>query len=301
MVSDMKTNNLEEISYKKMVMNRIIDTSVEDGVSCLIERGKGSSVKINKEKCVDAFLNTLYLNFGITDDPYAKTKIAGYIPLIVILDKDGLYLYANETYKDIQGYSMISAIWQPKITFAYTKNQYVYGFTLENEVSVYDRSTGLFYEGKQTDLKNEITADLLQDDLVFDQVRRRTIIETLQRVVNDTINHHNESARQYGITYQFTLPVIEDEVWEQTIDDVGMLAFFQGMPIGIDDAYYNEYALGGARLIKAEGYYIQADPSNGLPYYHRANCILLTDKSKRYNRQSQCALEGAFPCDQCQP
>ncbi len=301
MISDIRANNLEAVTYKKMVMNRLIDTAVEDGVACLVDRGEGSSVLINKEKCVDAFLNTLYINFGILDDPHAKGKIAGYIPVIVIVDRDGFYFYANETYHDDDGYSLISQVWHPKTTFAYTKNQYVYGFTLDDEVSVYDLATGIFYEGRQGELKGQVPAELLQDDVLFDQVRRRTIIETLQREVNDYINHHNETARQYGITYQFALPVIEDETWEQTIDDVGMLAFFQGMPMGIGSSYYNQYGIGGAQLIKGERFYLQADVSNGLTYYHREDCALLTDKSKSYNHQSQCALEGAFPCDICQP
>lgn len=301
LVSESRTNNLEEIAYQKMIMNHIIDTAVEDGVANLIERGEGNTLRISKEKCVDTFLYGLYLNFGIVDDPFAKAKITGYIPVIVIVDRDGLYLYSNETYKDNEGYSCSEPLWQPKITFAYTKGQYVYGFTIDDHVSVYDRLSGFFYEGRQKDLKSEVPAELLQDDLLFDQVRRRTIIETLQREVIAAINQHNEVARQYGITYQFALPVIEEEDWEQTIDDVGMLAFIQGMPIGIGSAYYNQFALGGAKLIKTERYYIQVDSSNGLSYYHREKCSLLTDKSKSFAHQSECALKGAFPCNHCQP
>lgn len=301
LLSEIEYNNLEQATYKKMEMNHLLDTAVEDGVCVLVDRGEGGSVQINKERCVTTFYNTLYLNFGITSDPYAKAKIKGYIPVIVIIDYDGFYLLGNETYLDDEGYTQIQTVWQPKRTFAYTKDQYVYGFTLDDTVTVYDVANAIFYEGKQKDLKNKVATDLLQDDSLFDQVRRRTIIEALQLHINDYINHHNEVARQFGITYQFSLPVIEDEDWYRTIDDVGMLAFFQGMPMGIGAKRYNEFALGGARIVKSDRYYLQVDATKGLTYYHREDCISLSDKSISFNNQSKCALEGAFPCDQCKP
>lgn len=301
LISDSNTRHIEEVLYSKSAMNRILDTAVEDGVTLLVERGLGEHIKINKEKCVKAFYNTLYMNLGIIDDPYDKARLAGYIPIIAIVDYDGLYLLANETFVDDGGYFVIMPVWQPKIMFAYTKNQFVYGFSLEDDVTLYDLSNGMFYKGKQIDIKRETSAELLQDDILFDQVRRRTIVETLQREMMEYINRHNEVARQYGITYQFSLPTIEKEEWQQTIDDIGMIAFFQGMPLGAGGAYYNDFAFGGAKINKSDGYFIEVDSNNGLAYYHRESCKFLTDKSKGYNNQSKCALEGAFPCDYCKP
>ncbi|MBC7958949.1 MAG: hypothetical protein H7X94_03695 [Vallitaleaceae bacterium] len=299
--TEMRTNHLEQLVSKKIEMNHILDTAVEDGVSALVEKSEGTGLRIQKERGVETFYRSLFLNFGITEDPHAKAKIKGYIPVIAIIDYDGIYLYSQETFSDAEGYAQLESVWQPKVTYTHAQNQYLYGFTLDDWVTVFDTTNGLFYEGKQGDLKEQIPATLLQDEVVFDEVRRRTITETLQNEINEGINHHNEVAKQYGITYQFLLPVIEDEDWSQCVDDLGMIAFFQGMPLGQSNEHYNDFALGGAQLYKKVPLFVQTNASSGLNYYHRQDCSLLTDKSKRFNKPKDCALTGAFPCASCKP
>ncbi|PKM95299.1 MAG: hypothetical protein CVU84_06365 [Firmicutes bacterium HGW-Firmicutes-1] len=293
--------NMEQIVNKKVEMNHVLDTAVEDGVTLLVGAGDGKKISLNKDRCLESFYNTLYVNFGIVGDEYAKEKIKGYIPVIVIIDYDGFNTLASETFLGKDGLTRIKPVWQPKKAFSYTRDNFVYGFTIEDYVTVYNTDTGLFMEGKQKDLKGQIADSLLQDETLFDEVRRRTIVETLQKEIGYYINRHNEVAKQYGISYQFSLPVIEDEDWYRTLDDIGMLAFFQGMPMGFEAEYYNNYAFGGAQVIKGDSYYIQADPGSTINYYHREECKLLTIKNLRFNSPRGCALEGAFPCDECKP
>ncbi|PKM51543.1 MAG: hypothetical protein CVV02_06300 [Firmicutes bacterium HGW-Firmicutes-7] len=300
-ILNIHARNMEQIINKKVEMNHILDTATQDGVTVLVGEGDGSKISLNKEKCLESFYNTLYVNFGIVGDQHAKEKIKGYIPVIVIIEYDGYTTLASETFLGKDGFKQIQPVWQPKKVFAYTTDDYIYGFTVEDYITVYNIETGIFLEGRQKDLKEQIESSLLQDEELFDKVRRRTIIETLQREINYYINRHNEVAKHYGLSYQFTLPVIADEDWYRTVDDIGMLVFFQGMPMGIDGAYYNNYALGGAQVIKGEGYYLQADLASGINYYHREDCRLLTQKDLRFNSPKACALEGAFPCDACKP
>lgn len=292
---------MKQAIHQQIEMNHILDTAIMDGVSLLVEKGDRRKISLNKESCVSAFYNTLFVNMNITADEYAKTKLMGYIPAIIILDYDGYYALSCETFKGKDNSKQIKPVWHSKKTYAYREGSYIYGFTMDDYVTVYCIDTQEFTKGRQQDLKTEIEYSLLQDNQLFEDVRRRTIIESLQNDINRLINKHNDVARQFGISYQFALPVIEEEDWYQTVDNIGMLVFFQGMPIGVKGTYYNQYAFGGAQLIKSEGYYIQDNEERGLSYYHRSTCDDLTDKSLRHSSPEECALKGAFPCEKCKP
>lgn len=296
-----QNKNMEQGIKLQVELNNILDTAVDDGVSLLVEKGDGHKIVLNKEGCIYTFYNTLFMNMDISSDEYAKAKVMAYIPVIIILDYDGYYALTCETFLDEKQNKMIKPVWYPKRSYTYSDESYVYGFTIDDFVTIYSNDTKAFIEGKQKDLKKQINSDLLQDDQLFDEVRRRTIIETLQEDISYMINKHNEIAKQFGISYQFSLPVIEEEDWYQSVDNIGMLVFFQGMPIGIERNYYNHYAFGGSQLLKGDGYYIQENFSSGLLYYHRKDCQSLTDRSVRYTTPQECALQGAFPCERCKP
>lgn len=298
---EIQSKNIEQSINKRIEMNHILDTAVEDGVSMLVEGKDGHKILLNKEKCIKSFYNSLFINFGITSDSYLKAKTMGYIPVIAIIDYDGFYILARESFLGKDNHIEIKSVFQPKKMYVYTKDNFVYGFTLDNYVTVYDINTNRFFEGNQIDLKNNIKDNLLQNDILFENTRKRAIVDAIQKDINLYINLHNEIARQYGITYQFSLPVIKDEDWYNTVDDIGMLVFFQGMPTGINGEYYNNYAFGGAQIIKNKGYYIQEDPVNKIKYYHKEECINLNEKSLYYNSREKAALKGAIPCTYCKP
>lgn len=285
--------NMEQAAYKNLEMNLILDTAVEDAMTILSAEGAAIDVGLKKDQCVEAFYQTVFLNLGILDDPYAKALVDGYIPAIALIDYDGFYILEGMD-------SLGENRWQPKRFFHYEDSNFVYGFTLGEDVRIYHKGKGSFVEGKQKDLKKEPAYLLLQEDSIFEELRRRTIIDALERELNWCIQEHNKIAREYGISYEFSLPVIEKEDWYNTVDEISMLVFFQGMPMGFDNSYYNHFALGGAHVVKNKGWYLQED-ENHLIYYHEGDCPLLTEKSERYNSPIKAAKKGAFPCRECKP
>lgn len=94
---------------------------------------------------------------------------------------------------------------------------------------------------------------MLEDKDRFEQVRRITIVNSVQDRLAYYIQRHNQVALRNGVSYTFALPLISQEEWVNTMDDIGMMAFIQGIPMG--DQYYNNYALGGGRLVKAPVYF----------------------------------------------
>jgi hypothetical protein len=104
----------------------------------------------------------------------------------------------------------------------------------------------------------------------FHKLRRRTIIEKIQDGLNKAFNEYNVIAKARGITYNFFLPELGMDEWNNTIDDISVLAFVQGLPLGYEQ-YYNNYSLGGARIVRAHNYYAETckDEVNGTAGEHR--------------------------------
>jgi len=311
---DIKVQYAEAAAYKKIEINRILDTAVEDGVLSMIEGGTGKNIEINKENGVREFLNSLYVNFNVLENSIEAMKLQGYISCIAVVDYDGYYVVSNQEYYNSDGYKEMKLVWSPKQSFSYSDGYYVYMFTLDNNLTVLEPGSKDIFTGTRDQVVEKIGIDLcpdfLKDEVLFDQLRRKTIIERLKTDINYTINKHNDIARMFGISYRFTLPQIKDEDWYKTVDDVGMIVFFQGMPIGVSGERINSYALGGARVVKKARFILEEreiSPGRALKYYHKQHCSEIADELETSDEimvldsKAECAANGYMPCPVCNP
>lgn len=63
--------------------------------------------------------------------------------------------------------------------------------------------------------------------------------EVMKNLINSNLNL---SISNYGKgSYEFKLPVLTDSDWEQVFNNISLITFFQGVPIGLK--YYNNYAI----------------------------------------------------------
>ncbi len=296
-----KSENLHSVEYKSILLNKYLDTAVEDATDAMIIRGENDKVAISRDKALNVFFDTLYTNLNLADNEISKYTLQGYIPVIVLIDYDGFWIYSMEAYKNDAGEEIGEMIWKPKKSFAYEQEGFVFLFTLDDYVQVFDIKNNKFFEGKLEAVKAYLpNSELLQDEALFEQVRKRIIVECIKNDVNTEINEHNKFARLFGITYNFIPPVISNDDWQNNIEDIGILSFIQGIPIGLSGERYNSYSLGAARVVRKEHYFIQQS-DNGLYYYHREQCPLVTSKEQIYDSRQQCAIKGAFPCKSCKP
>ena len=116
--------------------------------------------------------------------------------------------------------------------------------------------------------------NILTNASEFHQLRRETIINLITSVLREEFNQHNSYSDLLGLNYDFNIPNIGRDQWNNTINDISVLAFFQGMPIGMD-SYYNNYSLGGTRIVQS--YYMYAervkDDSGAIhKVYHKEYC-----------------------------
>ena len=300
-ILNIRTDNLTAITNKNMEYNKMLDSAIDDGIIDLVEVDSKRNLILNKEVAVTQFYTSLYANFGILGDSSKETKLRGYVPVILVTDTDGFYINYTDSYQSLDGVLQVKR-WSEKIPYTYTSENLIYKFTLGTYVTIYDSNTNEVREGDYTDLESFYPDSIMSDKETFDTYRRNAIITEIEKYMNDYINEYNKIAYQFGITYQFWLPVIDKADWYRTIDDISMLVIFQGYPYNVGSLdTYNRYALGGARIKKTQMYYITEE--NGVKYYHKADCNHYDSNNLgfSYYSKEECALEGAFPCPDCNP
>ncbi len=294
---DNRTNLQLQVRY-----NKAIDTATQDAAHALMTNASqpaesqyqsAKQVRINKEAAADTFFRTLYLNFNVADDAIGQQVLNGYIPALIVIGYDGYYVYQFESYRNAEGQTEFRHVWSPKKPYAYKDEQNnTYAFTLDDYVTMHRAADGKWLHGFRSELQEQAGVKLLDDADAFDAARRTTIVNALQNDLGITINRYNTDAKRYGVSYTFTVPYISQEDWNNTINDAGVLAFVQGIPLGRE--YYNNYALGGARIIKKDTFVgIIAD---GRKYYYPSkSCQSTYAPEEEFTTAKEAAQNGYRP------
>lgn len=305
-VSQLHTENLQDVNRLQIQYTTSLRTAAQDGGSALnlnelqnFESGYTSDkfMRTDKEAAILALQHSLALNFGATDDPLAQKMLMVYIPAIVVIDYDGYFIYAVEESTANDGSVISEHRFHPKKPYVYTDDWgNSLAFTLDNYVIAYDAMSKEWVNGLQEELRSEVSIPLLQDPEKFQQVRRSVIVRSIEDDLAIIINRHNEYTRKLGVSYTFTLPVISQEEWNNTLDDVGVLIFLQGIPVG--DRYYNNYALGGGRLVRGQRVLAGTDEDTGINYYFRESCLAPYKPEEVFTSERDAAAKGYFeaPC-----
>ena len=143
----------------------------------------------------------------------------------------------------------------------------------------------------------------------FHAKRREVIINTIREVLQEEINSHSDYAAIMGSSYDFTLPEITNDDWTNSINDISVLSFIQGIPIGVN-RYYNNYALGGSKIIATS--YLYGNTVGGVKYYHDEACVDVqaymndpdtnpTNMDNMFVNRFDAAAQGYYPCNKCKP
>lgn len=300
---DIKTQNITAINQKSIEYNQALEGAVDDAVLKLVDMDNSKTVTytLNKEACINQFFRSLYSSFGILNSPSEQKTLLSYIPVITVTDKDGYYISYVDSYKNSESVSTYSRVWSEKKPYFYKGDKVIISFTFNDYMKVYDPITKVVKEGYYDDLKALYPEEyLFSDKDVFDQVRRNTIVERIQEDMKYYINNYNKIAENFGITYDFYLPAVDENDWQRTIDSISLFVIFQGYPYGYGtNDVFNRYAYAGARVKKADMFFITEN--EGKKIYHRSDCSEVLDFSNPIYSKKECALQGAYPCTKCKP
>ncbi|GAA0137245.1 hypothetical protein YSY43_40860 [Paenibacillus sp. YSY-4.3] len=305
-VLHLHTGDLKEAHRLQLRYTSALRTAVQDAAHALnlnerqhFEAGYGSAkyMRTDKEEALSAFIETLSINLGIEDDPYAQSAMMAYIPAIAVIEYDGYSIYAlHESIEASTGLPEISHRWRAKRPYVYmdqTGNSIA--FTLDDAVTAYESRSGEWQRGRQSELKLTTAIPLLQDTETFEQVRRATIVRAIEVDLAGYMNRHNEYAARIGVNYLFTLPTLSQEEWTNTLNDVGVIVFVQGIPVG--DRYYNNYAFGGGRLMQSKLLVGGIDETTGLHYYFREGCPSIYRAEQAFTNRRAAAAKGYYEDD----
>lgn len=287
---------LTELRY-----NAALDAAVDDAARMLTVNASqqretqyesAKRVALNKDEAIAAFYRTLYTNFGIADDPVAQGVLNRYIPVIAVIGYDGFYVYAEDEWTGADGNMERKAVWGAKKPYAYADSSgNSLSFTLDDFILAYDAGSQSWHEGLRADVRAQTNIALLKDAERFEQVRRMTIVRSIEDELAYRINKHNEWVSRYGLSYTFTLPTISQEEWQNTVDDVGVIAFIQGIPMG--SKVYNNYALGGSRVLKKPE--IVGARKGSVKVYYRSTCGFSYPVEETFSSEKVAAQKGYMP------
>lgn len=184
--------------------------------------------------------------YGIQTYPYRSADQINYIKNTLPMFTDNLSYILREWAKTGSGASPNTATYLSLLTDEIANQDYVY----------------------------DDDGNVITDASDFHLLRRETIVNLITAVLKEEFNQHNDYTDALGLTYQFNVPQIGRDQWNNTINDISVLAFFQGMPIGTE-SYYNNYSLGGTRIVQSSYLYAERvkDASGNVHrVYHKAYC-----------------------------
>lgn len=106
---------------------------------------------------------------------------------------------------------------------------------------------------------------------ILAQHKKDVIINTLEK----NLAQAQAQAQEMNPNYEYRLPQLTYDEWEQALSNISIIAYMQGMPIGLK--YYNNYTIATSTLNKEyvdpdELYFAGTDDQ----YYHQRNCEQVT-------------------------
>lgn len=278
-----------------------------------------SGIIMDKRAAYDSFLASLYASLDIMDKPAQREELAKYIPMFAVLDVEGFYIFFEDEYEKADGFHSITRNWTERMPYSYCDEDFAYNFSLDGMVTIYDKQglidgTIRLYQSTQKELREDCAYETLRalrpnsflfDAASFKKVKQTAVITSVQNAMRYYINNYNRIADAYEITYEFSLPVIDNSVWFRSIEHPGVFIMIQGYPLDISkNLVFNQYAFVGAQIYKKEPYYLTEQGWHLT--YHREGCEQLSRAGEEvfrypYDSVEDCVKKGAYACKICVP
>ncbi len=259
-------------------------------------------IELNLPAAMDRFLETAYINFGVEEDKIGQDSLKAYLPVQMVVGYDGLYIHSWQgVYNtDTAGYET-REVWMPKIPYSYydTVSNLTINFTLDDFAYVFDHSTAARAQDKRGRLAAAYPVNLFTSAVNFDSIRRQTIIELIQTQMAYYTSRANYLSQVYGQGYIYNIPMVSEDTWNNTIDDICFISFLQGFTIPGTDKIYNTFGFGGTRVTLTNKY--TGSTYDGVQYYHKDGCSRIGLTEGTFNTKKQAASEGYRACPLCRP
>ncbi len=122
--------------------------------------------------------------------------------------------------------------------------------------------------------------DPLLSSSTFNSHRVAVIRKSIETNLNTAIANYNKQSGLAG--YEFVMPVIDEENWYKIANNVSLVSFMQGIPIG--HKMFNNYSVitntKNEEVINDQSIYLVVQNSDGNYEYHQPGCKELIDMQK---------------------
>jgi hypothetical protein len=290
----------EQRKFANMFTAAVDDTGVY--LARLESQQQKSGVRYAKEKqlafdidMLNVFYESLAIKFGVEGDPVQLQNVLLHIPAMVMVRYDGYTMITLDDTSNTAGQkSLTPAVW-PIRPYDYTlTNGNILYFTLDDWATVYDKNTNQFIQLEYDQLFASTNLAPITDITMFRELRQKTILNDIQRDLAGAINRHLELVQRLGLSIDFSIPQGVDE---QSIKDVGFLAFVQGYPLPGGELL-NQYAFGGGSVAQRKDW-VGVIENNGTHSAYEKSCVPITSiKIEDLYDDEEGASKGYFikPC-----
>lgn len=255
---------------------------------------------------------TEYLKFSTTASDQPRDGVYRYVVhqnQKVYIDGSEYFWYDQGIARRIQGPTTKAAIAETmKKSSSYEFYQQAYAFSkwvydnLKDVKQVHIRTTVRKADGSiqmetggknlKFDAGNERIFDTSKDPensaSIFNQHRIAVIKNSIETNLLAAINSYNSNASSFS----FALPQLTEEDWDKTVNNVCIIAFMQGMPIG--SKYFNDYVVvpndKNNEFVGNDSIYLTTDDGK----YHLANCPILVEDRNWQQRITGGYINTAF-------
>ncbi|WP_019912138.1 hypothetical protein [Paenibacillus sp. HW567] len=211
-----------------------------------VHYGRERQLQLDQD-VLSVFYSNLAMKFGLENNQTEMNNLKLHMPALVMFGYSGYRLVTLDDTATDSGQEELKPVSWPERPYYYKlKNGNLLYFTLDDNARVYDTGFNEFYEGEYASLAAETNLSPLTSLEIFREVRQSTITSLVEKDLATAINRHLELVKRMGLSIQFTLP---RGLHEQSIQDVGIMAFIQGYPLPGGELL-DAYSLGSGAVMR---------------------------------------------------
>lgn len=283
------------------------------------EIGTIASDEETRWEMIDAFFNTLSINFSemkVTDfatnedgEMINQSILYKYVPVVLILDKDGFYTWYSEFEYDpsvgtevLTGKMTTLTTWSDIITSG--PDVYYLRYYMDNYVQVTKNDDETVYKGTVEEVYSSMGSPAALSQYIgtyeiYDSARDTYLARFVDDYIGYYINNENkqrEWSGNNGSDYELFTPQISNGDWMEIVESPTVISFLQGFEIFDGGDKLNVYSYSASEYAENGTYYLTSD---GL--YHSADCPHLSDadKTRKYTSRRELAEMGYDPDHDC--
>ena len=234
-------------------------------------------LRVDPMEAVGGLVKSLSLTLCVPPE-----QVLQYVPVILFVDYDGFYLYRLQEV-EVDGQWVRTHRLSPKYYFTYSQGNEIIQLTLGQEVTVIDRTTGVRM------------ASVLSDLGIEESEHKQWMVEDIQQALADTIASHNALVDRNSTVYEFYLPAISDQKYTSLLEDISVMAIFQGKKVGRRTV--DLVGLENAALLHRQVYVGFKSSIDGRDYYCREQDQVLASEQavESFASAQDAADRGYYP------